>query len=1034
MPPLRTCPRCRTRYEAKTRHDCADAQPKPDAKRVKPLLLWGSAGGGAVVLAVVAALVFSGPSAPPPTALPAAKAPGTLDLAKARRDADRAAWERAKAALEAARGDLGLADEAVAALEAILRKAPDGEIEAAVRRALAEAQALLPSAKVAAEVRGLVEAGKFRGAATLVRGYLGEPNTAPALKASLEALQARIAKEAPARWEALLAEAKALPPERAREVLLDATAWGVPEIEAKAKAQIEALGAAAVAPAPPPAPAPGPAKPAVPQESLALPAPAADPRPAAEPAAPPPPLAGKTETSAGPGVKILSVRGPRKGEYAPGGLSDADKAKKHGELAAEVRKEKRGAAKAAAAQRAEWLSTLEKEMGIYDVATIADRGDVARRVDVVIVSSGFPKADAKKVNGMAEQLKTSLLKVDPFRNYPDYINFHRINVDDAGTHGRAKIPFTVQQDILTCDRQKALEYARIAPSFDLVVVLCNVANVRATGGPPLITIDASLDMGRTFLHEMGHAFAGLSDEYVDPTLAPGRPFVESDDNPWLTNVTAQSDPKKAKWHYWTLDLWPAAHEMNRLPKGHRVGAFEGAAYQAKGVFRPEAECLMRMGTEYCVVCFEHVEKRFYRLIAPIDDARPRAPKLGLWLDDTAVLEGDAIRTVASGSERIGKFEAMWYVDGAPRSANSKNLTTTMTLPAAQLGAGVHEAALRVDFSNRRVRRDDGWLSSSIGWRLEVAPHKKPKWQGPDKVQGRVGQPLTFEAKIENPDPQAYRIEVHALPEGATYENGTVAWTPSKAQQGGWRPRFVLTDGLRAVERAVEVAVLDVNEKNFEPLFSPMEAVAVKEGDLLELPLAVTDVDGDNLVFTSANLPEGAELDVYDGVIRWKPGPRQAGRYPGIAVEVFDGRRKSKGAVEIVVDDRPGSNFSRDDLLNGLRSPSDATRKRALEELGKGDWAKGFHFMEAARLLRDKDEEVRAAALGALQKMGEDAEGPFLAMMIKDLTPHAWHFTDHAAVLEWLGGLAGKGAANDPHAKALKTALKLIERYNKDRGL
>ncbi|HZE96360.1 MAG TPA: M64 family metallopeptidase [Planctomycetota bacterium] len=737
------------------------------------------------------------------------------------------------------------------------------------------------------------------------------------------------------------------------------------------------------------------------------------------------------ETKVGGVGVTVSARPARRGPYQPGGMADDEKQKKQTELAAAARKEQKGAKKAAAAKRAEWLSKLEKDKGIYDVTTLVDKGDSSKRVDVVIVSAGFPKSDEKRVNQMADQLKTALLKVDPFQNYPDYINFHRINVDDASVQ-TAKIKLTLQGNILTCDHRLAMEYASEAPSVDLVVVLCNVKNVRSTAYPPVITIDSDLNLGRTFLHEMGHAFAWLNDEYVDAGLAPGRPFKEDPENDFYTNVTATSNPKLAKWHYWTQDVWPAAHEMNRLPAGHKVGCYEGAAYQSKGVYRPEEKCLMQTGDKYCVVCFEQVEKMFYRLIAPIDDARPRRPLVGAWQDDAVVLEADAIRTMATGGERIGKFDGYWYVDSKPKNAtSSKELTTVMSLRASELGPGVHEAGLRVDFSNHRIRRDDGWLSSSAGWKIDVTKYRKPKWEGPDKVQANVGEAVSFDIRIEVPDPATFKLEVKDFPERAIYENGKFSWTPAKAQQGAWRPRFVLTDGLRTVERTVEIAVLDTGEKNFEPVFSPMEAIVVGQRETLDQALEVVDVDGDNLVFTSTNLPEGAQLDVYDGIIRWKPGLHSLGRYPNIQIDVFDGRRHVKGSIEIDVEDHIRSERPKADPANDLRHASADVRARALDELGSR--AKTYQFMEASRLLRDKSKVVNERALGILREKLNGADAPFIAMMIRDIEPYAWHFTDQPQILAWLGQLASKGEANTPEVKAFKNALKGIEKYNKDRG-
>jgi len=291
--------------------------------------------------------------------------------------------------------------------------------------------------------------------------------------------------------------------------------------------------------------------------------------------------------------------------------------------------------------------------------------------------------------------------------------------------------------------------------------------------------------------------------------------------------------------------------------------------------------------------------------------------------------------------------------------------------------------------------------------------------------------VTFDLRIDVPDPVAFKLEVKDLPEGSVYENGKFSCTPAKAHQGGWRPRFILSDGLRTVERAVEIAVLDTSEKNFEPIFSPMEPVVINEGELLELPLEVVDVDGDNLVFTSTNLPEGADLDVYDGVIRWKPGARQSGRYPNIQIDVFDGRRHVKGAVEIQVDDTIRYEGPKKDPIHGLRHANIRTRAEALQELGQ--YPAVYQYLEAARLLRDKGHDVREVALSQLKTMLDGADGAFTAMMIRDLAPHAWHFTDHKDTLAWLDQLLAKGEANSPDTKALKNALKGIEKYNKDRG-
>ena len=96
--------------------------------------------------------------------------------------------------------------------------------------------------------------------------------------------------------------------------------------------------------------------------------------------------------------------------------------------------------------------------------------------------------------------------------------------------------------------------------------------------------------------------------------------------------------------------------------------------------------------------------------------------------------------------------------------------------------------------------------------------------------------------------------------------------------------------------------------------------------------------------------------------------------------------------------------------------------RAGEQITVGDLVK-------AALIQSANDAADALA----DYVGKGDQSAFVAMMIRDLAPYAWHFTDHKDVLGWLDQLASKGEANTPDVKALKNALKGIEKYNKDRG-
>jgi hypothetical protein len=150
-----------------------------------------------------------------------------------------------------------------------------------------------------------------------------------------------------------------------------------------------------------------------------------------------------------------------------------------------------------------------------------------------------------------------------------------------------------------------------------------------------------------FVHEFGHHFAGLADEYYTSDVAyetGGTNLPE----PWEPNVTATHDPARIKWKDLIAPGTPiptpwdkAAYEqhtaaiqqrrrdirarnapeteMDALFREQRawdtkflgsmkysgaVGAFEGAAYEARGMYRPEADCIMftRDPVGFCRVC------------------------------------------------------------------------------------------------------------------------------------------------------------------------------------------------------------------------------------------------------------------------------------------------------------------------------------------------------------------------------------------------------------------------------------------------
>ena len=232
----------------------------------------------------------------------------------------------------------------------------------------------------------------------------------------------------------------------------------------------------------------------------------------------------------------------------------------------------------------------------------------------------------------------------------------------ASTLGVRYDIFGSERYALTLDNRAWRELAQHAP-YDVVQILFNSATYGGGGVfGTFSTVAADNDWANyLFVHEFGHNFAGLADEYyTSPVAYAAAPAARVE--PWEPNVTALLEPERLKWKTSPAvplpTPWPKAEfetfqrenqarraklradrrpesEMSALfsaeqrhteelfagqPHEAAIGAFEGANYEATGYYRPQMQCLMFTRSEaFCHVCQDAV--------AAIIDlySRPAAP-------------------------------------------------------------------------------------------------------------------------------------------------------------------------------------------------------------------------------------------------------------------------------------------------------------------------------------------------------------------------------------------------------------------------
>jgi hypothetical protein len=290
---------------------------------------------------------------------------------------------------------------------------------------------------------------------------------------------------------------------------------------------------------------------------------------------------------------------------------------------------------------------------------VMKNGDPRDKVDLLLMGDGYTAAEMDKWHRDARRVLEMLFAVSPFRERRNDFNVWAVDTPAVqsgiarpsdGVYRRSPLragydAFGSERYMLTFDNKRIRESAAGAP-YEFIEI---VANDRKYGGGGIYNLYATVAADNAWtpyigVHEFGHHFAGLADEYYTSDVA----YQASDERlePWEPNVTA--DPLAGRWKDLIAQStplptpWPKAEfealqqetqqrrreirankraeaEMEALFRDEQtrttrllasgdhaaaVGAFEGAMYEAKGYYRPQSDCIMFTRDEvgFCAVC------------------------------------------------------------------------------------------------------------------------------------------------------------------------------------------------------------------------------------------------------------------------------------------------------------------------------------------------------------------------------------------------------------------------------------------------
>lgn len=294
------------------------------------------------------------------------------------------------------------------------------------------------------------------------------------------------------------------------------------------------------------------------------------------------------------------------------------------------------------------------------VVTILENGPPSKKVDLLILGDGYTEAEQDIFVRDANKAANALLAVSPFKERKGDFNIHAINpvAAESGTNrpsngtfrfsktGTTYDAFRSERYVLAFDNEALRNIAQHV-AYEFILILANSETYGGGGIFGLYSTAAAKSEWFDYLvvHEFGHHFAALADEYyTSPNVLESS---EQRMEPWEPNVTAFHDPATLKWKQIVAantelpTPWPKKKfeefqkknqarrmklrnenrpeaEMNQLfrdeqvfeeslfdesPNSDVVGVFEGANYESTGFYRSEINCIMfTRYTKYCQVC------------------------------------------------------------------------------------------------------------------------------------------------------------------------------------------------------------------------------------------------------------------------------------------------------------------------------------------------------------------------------------------------------------------------------------------------
>jgi len=258
----------------------------------------------------------------------------------------------------------------------------------------------------------------------------------------------------------------------------------------------------------------------------------------------------------------------------------------------------------------------------YPITTIQKNGDPESHIDIAFLAEGYTQQEMQKFRDDVKRVWDYISSVPPFDKNKDKFNIYALEspsaesgTDIPGKHiyrntifNSTFYTFNTDRYLTTSDIKSLHDVAAEVP-YDQIFMLINSSKYGGggfynfyTGG----TADHELSL-KVAVHEFGHGFAGLADEYYNSEVAYDG-FYNLKVEPWEPNITTLVN-FESKWKNMLSSGTEIPTPRTEIYKDS-IGVFEGGGYASQGIYSPFQDCRMKSNIPegFCPVCSRAIQQ------------------------------------------------------------------------------------------------------------------------------------------------------------------------------------------------------------------------------------------------------------------------------------------------------------------------------------------------------------------------------------------------------------------------------------------